>query len=70
MIDEDKKEEQLDEEEIVVELPDEKSEDETKVKSEGPKDTKAPVVAEETIESEAGLPSDNALFYFLGQVEM
>ena len=52
MIDEDKKEEQLDEEEIVVELPDEKSEDEAKVKSEGPKDTKAPVVAEETIESE------------------
>ena len=28
MIDEDKKEEQLEEEEIVVELPDEKSEDE------------------------------------------
>ena len=52
MIDEDKTEEQLDEEEIVVELPDEKSEDEAKVKSEGPKDTKAPVVAEETIESE------------------
>ena len=52
MIDEDKKEEQLDEDEIVVELPDEKSEDEAKVKSEEPKDTKAPVVSEETIESE------------------
>ena len=51
MIDEDKKEEQLDEEEIVVELPDEKSEDKTKVKSEEP-DTEAPVVVEETIESD------------------
>ena len=48
MIDEDKKEEQLDEEEIVVELPDEKSEDKTKVKSEEP-DTEAPVVVKETI---------------------
>ena len=45
MIDEDKREEQLEEEEIVVELPDEKSEDEAKVKSEEPKDTKAPVVS-------------------------
>jgi len=52
MIDEDKREEQLDEEEIVVELPDEKSEDEAKVKSEEPKDTKAPVVVEEATESE------------------
>ena len=52
MIDEDKREQQLDEEEIVVELPDEKSEDEAKVTSEEPKDTKAPVVSEETIESE------------------
>jgi len=52
MIDEDKKEEQLDEDEIVVELPDEKSEDEAKVKSEEPEDIKAPVVAEETTEPE------------------
>ena len=52
MIDEDKREEQLEEEEIVVELPDEKSEDEAKVKSEESKDTKTPVVAEETTESE------------------
>ena len=52
MIDEEKKEEQLDEEEIVVELPDDKPEDKAEAKSEEPKDTVAPVASEETIETE------------------
>ena len=55
MIDETKKgEEQLEEEEeIVVELPDDKSEDKVeKTKSEESKDTETPVVVEETMESE------------------
>ena len=53
MIDEVKKEEEQLEEEIVVELPDDKSEGEAKeAKSEEPKDTEAPVVVEETTELE------------------
>jgi len=51
MIDEEKQEEQLEEEEIVVELPSEESEGIEK--PEEPKDTEAPVESEETVEEES-----------------
>ena len=51
MIDEEKQEEQLEEEEIVVELPSEESEGTEK--PEEPKDTEAPVESEETVEEES-----------------
>jgi len=51
MIDEERQEEQLEEEEIVVELPSEESEGTEK--PEEPKDTEAPVESEETVEEES-----------------